>query len=155
MKKTNPVRYSSAIGEVWVHTMYKVKYCHNIFDTLAYRNAMRALLLKAFRKYDIHCKENEIGFDSNHVHMDLDLGLRSKPQLAKLLKGYTATKFFKLFPELKKPRAEGGLFWGGGLWSPAYYGGSSCGTTLDYIKRQKYGSANLKVTQQKLSAFAA
>ena len=153
--KFNPIRYSSAVGEVWTHSMYKVKYCHPIFDTFAYRNAMRALFLKAFREYSIRCKEKEIGFDSNHVHMDLDLGLRSKPQIAKLLKGYTARKFFKLFPELKRPRNEGGLFWGGGLWSPAYYGGSSNGNTLDYIRRQKYGSANLKSSQQKLVQFFA
>jgi REP element-mobilizing transposase RayT len=153
--KCNPIRYSSAVGEVWTHFMFKVKYCHKIFDNFGYRNAMNALLRKALRKYEIRCRDDEIGFDNNHVHMEIDLGLRSKPQIAKLLKGYTARKFFKLFPELKLPRAQGGLFWASGLWSPAYFGNSSSGGTLEYIKRQKYGSHNTKNTQQKLAQFFA
>ncbi len=32
MRKENPVRYSSAVGEVWLQAMFKVKYCRNIFD---------------------------------------------------------------------------------------------------------------------------
>jgi len=151
--KYNPIRYSSAVGEAWVHCMYKIKYAHKLFDNFGYRNGLRALMLKALRKYEIRCKENEIGFDDNHLHMDVDLGLRSKPQIAKLLRGYVGRKFFQLFPELKLPREQGGLFWGSGLWSPAYYGGSSNAGTLEYIKRQKYGSANLKSRQQKLAQF--
>ena len=153
--KFNPTRYSSAVGEVWTHFMFKVKYAHKIFDDFGHRNALRALLLKALHKYEIRCKDNEIGFDDNHLHTELDLGLRSKPQIAKMLKGYVGRKFFQLFPELKKPRSEGGLFWSSGLWSPAYYGGSAHGSTLAYIKRQKYGSANLKSTQQQLARFFA
>lgn len=153
--KFNPPRYSSAVGEVWTHFMFKVKYCHKLFDTLAYRNAMQALFRKALRKYGIRCKDDELGFDNNHVHMELDLGLRSKPQIAKMLKGYTARKFFVLFPELKLPRAQGGLFWGAGLWSPAYFGNSSSGGTIEYIKRQKYGSHNSASRQQKLQLFFA
>ena len=32
MRKENPTRYSSAVGEAWQHAMFKVKYCHPIFD---------------------------------------------------------------------------------------------------------------------------
>ncbi len=54
-------------------------------------------------------------FDRDHIHMIIDMGLYSKHELAKKLKGYTASKLFKLEPWIKKK-----WFWGSGLWNPAY-----------------------------------
>lgn len=153
--KNNPTRYSSQVGEVWAHFMFKIKYCHKIFDTFAYRNACKALFLKALRHYEIRCKENELGFDDNHVHMVLDLGIKSKPEIAKKLKGFVARKFLVLFPKLKLPKNEGGLFWGGGFWSPASYGNSAENVlfTVNYVKQQKYGSAKDRAKQYRLTLF--
>jgi REP element-mobilizing transposase RayT len=153
--KNNPVRYSSAVGEVWVHFMFKVKYCHKIFDNFGYRNACHALFIQALKKYQIRCKNEEIGFDNNHVHTVLDLGIKSKPEIAKKIKGYIARKFFILFPELKKPKHEGGLFWNSGLWSPASYGATptSLDFTVNYVRMQKYGSARDQAKQYRLSLF--
>ena len=153
--KFNPVRYSSQVGEVWAHFMFKVKYCHEIFDNFAYRNACHGLFLKALKKYGIRCKEDELGFDNNHVHMVLDLGIKSKPQIAKELKGYVARKFFKLFPELKLQKHLGGKFWDSGLWSPASYGNSPTNLvfTVNYVKTQKYGSARDRAKQYRLTLF--
>ena len=94
MKKTNPVRYSSAVGEVWVMLTLKVKYCHTIFDNLGIRELTNALLLQAFDLYDISYKK--VSFDRDHVHIILDLGIYSKPDLAKKLKGFVAKKLFTL-----------------------------------------------------------
>jgi len=33
MKKEDPVRYGSAVGEAWMHCMFKIKYCHKLFDS--------------------------------------------------------------------------------------------------------------------------
>ncbi len=98
MRKENPVRYSSAVGEAWMHFSFKTKYCHNIFDDFGYRNACHGLILQACRKYEIRMKDNVIGFDNNHVHSILGMGLKSKPEIAKKIKGFVARKFFKLFP---------------------------------------------------------
>lgn len=135
--------------------MFKVKYCHKVFDNFSYRNACHGLFLKALRKYGIRCKDDELGFDDNHVHMVLDLGIKSKPEIAKELKGFVARKFFKLFPELKKPKREGGLFWDSGLWSPASYGNSPTDLvfTVNYVKTQKYGSARDRAKQYRLTLF--
>ena len=154
--KFNPTRYSSQVGEVWVHFMFKIKYCHKIFDNFGYRNGCHALFLQALNKYEIRCKDNELGFDDNHVHMVLDLGIMSKPELTKKLKGFVGRKFFKLFPELKLPKEQGGLFWNSGLWSPASYGGTpeNVKFTVNYVKQQKYGSARDQAKQYKLTAFA-
>ena len=152
MKQQNPVRYSSAVGEAWMHCMFKIKYCHNIFDDEIYREAMHTLLLEAAYEYSIPI--DEMGFDSNHVHFLADIGLYTRDEVAKMLKGYSAKKFFEYFPELKAPRARGGLFWDSGLWSPAYYMGASrnLSGTIAYIKKQRYGATMHQ--QQTLLAFS-
>src|SRR3989338_10861282 len=113
MRKENPARFSSAVGEAWMHCEFKVKYCHPIFDDEIYREGLRTLLLEASYEYEIPI--GEIGFAENHLHFMADIGLYDRPTLAKLLRGYTGKKFFEYFPELKRPKWEGGLFWGSGL----------------------------------------
>lgn len=155
MRKDNPVRYSSAVGEAWMHCEFKIKYCHAIFDDEIYREGLRLLLLEA--AYDYEIPIGEIGFDNNHVHFMADISLYSRPEVAKLLRGYTGKRFFEHFPELKLPKWEGGLFWGSGLWNPSYYIGSprNLDSTINYIKGQKYGEKGIGKHQTKLSFFAA
>ncbi len=142
MRKENPVRYSSAVGEAWLHAMFKIKYCHPIFDDELYREGMNTLLLEAAYEHEIVL--GEVGFDNNHVHFMVDVGMYKREEVAKLLRGYTAKKFFEFFPELKRPKSEGGLFWDSGLWSPAYYMGSpqNFENTVKYIRNQKYGRSS-------------
>ncbi len=144
MKKLNPIRYSSAVGEVWVMATFKVKYCHKIFDILGVRELTDALLYQAFEKYDINCRK--LAFDSDHVHIILDIGLYSRPEIAKKLKGYVGRKLLSLIPWLKKTK-----FWGSGLWNPAYDIRSI--NDIDfyerYLDKQKYASAG----QTMLSAY--
>ena len=152
MRKENPARYSSAVGESWQHCMFKIKYCHKIFDDELYREGMRVLLLEA--AYDYEIPIGEVGFDDNHVHFMADICLYSRPEVAKLLRGYTAKKFFEFFPELKLPKWQGGLFWDSGLWNPSYYIGSprDLDATIRYIKKQKYGERKNQTT---LSNYAS
>jgi len=118
LMKTNPTRYSSAVGEVWVMATFKVKYCNKIFDIKAVRELTEALFSEAFQFYKIRCQK--ISFDSDHVHMLIDMGIYSKPQLAKMLKAFVAKQLFRLMPWLKNDKWDGGYFWGSGLWNPAY-----------------------------------
>ena len=142
MRKENPARYSSAVGEAWMHCMFKIKYCHKIFDDEIYREGMRTLLLEATYEYEIPV--GEIGFGDNHVHFMADIGLYTRNEVAKNLKGYTAKKFFEFFPELKFPKWQGGKFLDSGLWNSSYYIGSprNLQKTINYIKNQKYGERN-------------
>ena len=151
MRKENPTRFSSAVGEAWMHCEFKVKYCHKIFDDEIYREGLRTLLLEASYEYEI--PTGEIGFADNHVHLMSDIGNYSRPEVAKLLRGYVGKKFFEYFPELKER-----LFWGSGLWNPSYYIGSpkNLTSTINYIKNQKYGSSGIKKLGQKtLGSFAS
>jgi REP element-mobilizing transposase RayT len=155
MRKENPARFSSAVGEAWMHCEFKIKYCHAIFDDEIYRESLRTLLIEA--AYNAEIPLGEIGFDNNHVHFMADICNYSRPQVAKILKGYTGKKFFEFFPELKRQKHEGGLFWKSGLWNPSYYIGSprNLNNTINYIKKQKYGEKGIGKNQTTLVCFAA
>lgn len=142
--KFNPTRYSSAVGEIWVMATFKVKYCHKLFDIQAVRELCLALFYEAFAFYGITCRK--IAFDSDHAHMIIDMGLYSKIELAKKLKGFTAKHLFRLMPWLKYNKWEGGYFWDSGLWNPAYDIRSI--NDMDfydrYLDKQKYSDTNQK-----------
>jgi REP element-mobilizing transposase RayT len=135
--KQNPTRYSSAVGEVWVMATFKIKYCHKIFDTRPVRELCDALIHEAFQFYKIRWRK--VAFDSDHVHMIIDMGLYSKVELAKKIKGFVGKHLLHLLPWLKKQK-----FWSSGLWNPAYDIRSI--NDMDFYKRyldkQKYSSTN-------------
>ncbi len=134
--KLSPPRHSSCVGESIHHLMFKTKYCHSIFGIKEVREEADRLFHEAFEKYQIRCFG--LGFDTNHVHGAIDLGMHSRPSAAKCLKGYVAKKLFQKFPWLKQK-----YFWGSGLWNPSYYMDTAkdLKNLLRYIHRQKYGSA--------------
>ena len=137
-------RYSSANGELWVMATFKTKYCHKIFDIVAVRQLCDALLHEAFEYYHISCRK--LAFDSDHVHMILEMGLYNKPEIAKKLRGFVGRKLLQQLPWLKKTK-----FWGSGLWNPAYdiRSVNDMGVYLRYLDKQKYSSTNQKM----LSAY--
>ena len=134
--KFKPTRYSSAVGEVWVMATFKVKYCHKIFDIQAVRELTDSLINEAFQLHKIRCQK--LAFDSDHAHMLLDMGLYSKPELAKKIKGYVGKRLFELLPWLKQK-----YFWGSGLWNPAYdiRNANDLAFYHRYLDKQKYSSA--------------
>ena len=147
--KYNPTRFSSAVGEVWVMATFKIKYCHKLFDILPVRELTDALINEAFQVYNIRHKK--LAFDSDHVHMIIDMGLYSKPQIAKKIKGYVARNLFRLMPWLKAHKWEGGYFWDSGFWNPAYDIRSVNDMAFyeRYLDKQKYSCKG----QKTLAAF--
>ena len=139
MKNTNIVRYSSAVGEVLVMVTFKVKYCHKVFDIKAVRQLVDALISEACSRYEIDCKKRT--FDSDHVHMIMDMGLYSKPQIAKKIKGYVGKLLFELMPQLKTK-----YFWSSGFWNPAYDIRSMHDVEFykRYLDKQKYAPTGQK-----------
>ena len=144
LMKLNPTRYSSANGEVWVMATFKAKYCHKIFDIRAVRELTDALINEAFSLYQIRCKK--LAFDSDHAHMIIDMGIYSKPEIAKKIKGYVAKRLFCIMPWLKKK-----YFWGSGLWNPAYdiRNVNDMQFYLRYLGKQRYSGTGQKM----LTAF--
>ena len=137
-------RYSSANGELWAMATFKTKYCHKIFDIVAVRQLCDALLHEAFEYYSIPCRK--LAFDSDHTHMIIEMGLYSKPEIAKKLKGFVGRKLLQQLPWLKRTK-----FWGSGFWNPAYdiRSVNDMAVYLRYLDKQKYSSTNQKM----LSAY--
>ena len=143
--KFNPTRYSSSVGESWHHFSFKVKYCHKIFDIKEVREECHKFLIEALERNQI--RYQEIGFDNNHVHGIIDIGNYSRPEVAKLVRGYVGKRLLAKFPSIKQK-----YFYGSGLWNPAYYM-DSVGKDIEfmkgYVRKQKYYSG----LQRKLNDF--
>ena len=131
---TNLVRGSSSVFRIEAHLSFKIKYCHNVFDIVEFKQRCTELLLQAAA--DVGVEITEIGYDRNHVHLDIRwmrLSL-SVDQIAKNLKGTSARKLLMEFPGIKKE-----FFWDSGLWSPVIYGdslGREPDQIRDYIRNQ-------------------
>ena len=116
------------------HMSFKTKYCHNVFDIVEFKERCTELLLQAAA--DIGAEITELGYDRNHVHMDIRW-MRitlSVDRIAKALKGTSGRKLLKEFPGIKKR-----FFWGSGLWSPVIYGdslGREPAQIRNYIRNQ-------------------
>ena len=125
---TELVRGSSSVFRIEAHMSFKTKYCNNVFDIVEFKERCTELLLEAAANVGVEV--TEIGYDRNHVHLDIRW-MRitlSVDQIAKKLKGTSARKLLKEFPGVKKR-----FFWGSGLWSPVIYG-DSLGREPDQIR---------------------
>ena len=110
---------------------------------------------KIFR--EVESKEgftlHEIGFDENHVHIDIDLGpTYTVADAAKKLKGASGRKLLSEFPQMKSK-----YFWGSGLWSPAVYFDSVGNQTSDeigsYVRNQGKRQTKPETGQRSLADF--
>lgn len=131
---TDLVSYNHAQIRIWVHISLKVKYCHEVFDIREFREACQEMMIEIFRTHEV--EYDRIGFDSNHFHTILDMGLWNAPDLIKIMKGISGYKLLKQFPEIKKK-----YFYGSGLWSGTKYVysvGRDKKAVERYVAKQKY-----------------
>ena len=125
-------RHSSSIGRAVFHMSFKVKYCHKIFEFRQVKKRCEEIFIEVAVAHKITI--TEIGFDKDHVHLVVDIGLKSIPEVAKLLKGTSGKLLLKEFPWLKKQ-----YFWNSGLWSPATFFdslGRNIQEVSNYVKSQ-------------------
>jgi len=128
------IRASSCVGNSWCHAMFKVKYCHHVFDDAEVRMFVFDMINIISANYNMPVQK--IGFDSDHVHFEVDIRIKSKPEAAKIFRGIIGRKIFEKFPEMKKK-----YFWDSGFWNPAYLMdniGSDKDVIERYIMGQKY-----------------
>ena len=115
-----------------MHVSFKVKYCHKIFKYERVEFICRNIFLRTAKEIGIDIQE--LGFDKDHVHMIVDIGIKSIPEVAKYLKGRSGYKILKAFPWLKRR-----YFWGSGMWNPAVYFdslGNNENRLRNYVKSQ-------------------
>ena len=130
------VSYAHAQYRIWIHVSLKVKYCHEVFDIREFREACQEMMICIFESHNI--EYDRIGFDSNHFHTIIDLGLWRISELIKVMKGISEYKLLKQFPEIKKK-----YFYGSGLWSGTKYVysvGRDKASVERYVAKQKYFS---------------
>ena len=141
------VRGSSSFFRMEAHVCFKIKYCHNVFDIVEFKNRCTELLLGAAAELGLSIVE--MGYDRNHVHMDISwmrISL-SLDQIGKKLKGVTGRRLLSEFPGIKKK-----YFWGSGLWSPMIYGdslGREPAQIRNYIRNQGHKTKKYEVTLAK------
>ena len=104
------IRRISSIERHMMHISFKTKYCNKVFEYEEVESLCRYIFLKTAEEMKIDMQE--LGFDKNHVHMAVDIGLLSITEVAKKLKGISGYKILKAMPWLKNK-----YFWGSGLWS--------------------------------------
>ena len=122
---------------------------NNVLDIKEFREACESYLYEAADTYSINMKA--VGFDSNHVHIILDLGKYSEPYVRKILKGITGHKLLQQFPNIKRK-----YFWESGLWGRQYYcyGIVSDMKVLNkYVQKQKFFTAMHHPEQMTLESF--
>ena len=127
-------RASSCVGDSWCHATFKVKYCHKMFVIEELRMCVYDLLQQISVGYNMPIED--VGFGDDHVHFDVDIRVKSKPEAAKIFKGIIGRAVLSKFPEIKKR-----YFWGSGFWSPAYFLdniGRDRSEIKEYIKKQQY-----------------
>ena len=132
---------------------FKVKYCHKIFDDKEVEKRCAEIFHEVSEKYGLII--DEIGFNRDHVHIDIDGGPNYAPKdIAKRLKGTSGRKLLKEFPYLKKK-----YFWGSGMWNPSYYFDSIGSRTKEeidiYIRNQGNKAPKPIKGQQTLEHFAS
>ena len=128
------IRASSCVGNSWCHAMFKVKYCHKVFDNVDVRMFVFDMINIISINY--HLPVKKVVFDSDHVHFEVDIRIKSKPEVAKIFRGVIGRKIFEKFPEMKKR-----YFWDSGFWNPAYLMdniGSDKEVIERYIANQRY-----------------
>ena len=129
-------RQSSCVGDSWCHAMFKIKYCHKVFSFEEVRIFVRDLFYQISASYNMPIKK--MGFDDDHVHIYLNIRLKSKPEAAKIFKGITAKLLFAKFPWVKNQ-----FFWGSGFWNPAYLMdniGRDESVIENYVASQRYSA---------------
>ena len=142
-------KYAHGLSSIFVHMSFKVKYCHNVFDIKEFRDACEDCFKEVADEYEIRLFLT--GFDSNHVHMILDISKYSEPDVRKWFKGTSGKKLLERFPEIKKE-----YFWGSGLWGRQYYCysiGSDMNVLNNYLKKQKFFTIMQNKEQTTLGAY--
>lgn len=115
------------------HVVWCVKYRHKILKNNI-EEKLKELLINIAKEHGFIIEEMETDLD--HIHLLIECKPQHYiPTLIKSLKGVSARRLFKEFPELKSK------LWGGHLWNPTYFIFSVGETNEDqikqYIKNQK------------------
>ena len=138
--------YSSSLGKSRHHISFIPKYRHKIFGYERIKVVCEKSFYETAEKYGFNIIE--LGFDIDHLHMVVEIPPRySVSQMIKFFKGRSSRKLFQSFPWLREK-----FFWGGNIWSGAYFFDSIGDVSSDIIERyvRKQG---IKGDQKRLTEY--
>ncbi|HIG96979.1 MAG TPA: IS200/IS605 family transposase [Candidatus Aenigmarchaeota archaeon] len=135
-------RGSSSVYRLEFHVSYKVKYCHEVFDIPEVKARCQKIFYEVAALHGITIIE--IGFDGDHVHMDIRMTRSHNPcDVDKWFKGNSGRKLLAEFPQVKKR-----YFWGSGFWGgQAYWDsvGREPEVIRNYVKNQGVGRKEISL----------
>ncbi len=127
-------RKSSAVYNLNYHFIWCPKYRKPILEEPGLKEFLEDQIqtIAATKEWEILALE----IMPDHIHLFLSTTPFDSPtSMVKVLKGVTALRLFKTFPELRNK------YWKGKLWSPSYYVGTagqvSAETIQKYIEKQR------------------
>ena len=148
--KQDLIKYSHGVGRLYAHIRFKIKYCCKIFEKEpAFRDECERLFYEIAKQHNIDI--GIPGFDDNHMHMIVDIGIKSIPEIKKIFKGTSGRKLFQRFPEIRRK-----YFWSErGLWGRSiyFYGVGRDKIAMErYVAKQKFAK-NLSVDKHQQTLF--
>lgn len=114
------------VYSIQYHIVWCVKYRHEVlFDEV--EESVKEILQEIAQEHDFTIKKMES--DKDHVHLLIECKPQHYiPDIVKTLKGVSARRMFKKYPELKSK------LWGGHLWHPSYFVATVSEQTEEQIK---------------------
>ena len=145
---SNFKKLSHVIYRCTYHIVWTPKYRYKILDGLVKEQLLQDISMLLEWK---SCEMIEINIQIDHVHLIVSMPPKmSLSQLMGILKGKTAIKIFKSYPQLKvKP------YWGNHFWSRGYCV-DTVGLDEDKIKKYvKYQEEQERLKEQQRLSFGS
>jgi len=145
---SNFKKLSHVIYRCTYHIVWTPKYRYKILDGLVKEQLLQDISMLLEWK---SCEMIEINIQIDHVHLIVSMPPKmSLSQLMGILKGKTAIKIFKSYPQLKvKP------YWGNHFWSRGYCV-DTVGLDEDKIKKYvKYQEEQERLEEQQRLSFGS
>ena len=143
---SNFKKLSHVLYRCTYHIVWTPKYRYRILEGLVKEQLMKDIPMLLEWK---HCELQEVNIQKDHIHLIVSIPPKvSISQLMGILKGKTAIKLFKSYPQLKnKP------YWGNHFWSRGYCV-DTIGLDEDKIKRYvKYQEDQERLEEQQRLDF--
>lgn len=125
-KLAKPRSARGSIFSLRYHVVFVVKYRKKILDKE--KIGVLKSIFKDVAK-EMKCWVEEFGWEEDHIHFILETTpAATLSEVIMKLKGRSARKLFKDFPEIKN------VLWGGHFWSPTYYIASVGKNSIDNVR---------------------
>ena len=127
------IKERTHVRDVTYNLVWVTKYRKEVFNTSEKKNTMKHIIMDICSQQGIELSEIEVVND--HIHLVCSFPTKySISYVMKVLKGVSAKKYFKKYPDTKN------ILWNGELYSRSYFvstvGNVSKEIVLKYVKEQ-------------------